>query len=470
MDRRIHAGIVAVAGLAGVAYAQNYDRVTIPLGAPVMDSTYDIAPAHGGGCLAVGNYCAATMFDASANVLWEAHYAMDMRATPTVYAVQPTSDGGYILGVGIPNEVSQDCVNLGIGLIKVDGNGRPQWARRFQGEGEWLTSIYKPSPVLQVRETREGGFVVVGTLQTRDPNSGCQGVCDFHTGVLIHTKRDGTPIFAYAYDDSGYTDKSTLIFADVEVDEKGIVILGTADKPGTCEDVPDIDTVLLRTDWSGNVTASWSIDRTWPPPTSRYGSWEYASSLQLRDGVAFLASELDMQGTTGERSSLLAAIKPDSGSVGWAWVYHDMWVSYSAMRFDLEDMLLAAGRTYHDRLATMVRVDPSDGSPVWQWVYIDPRPFISVLFDIEGIAPNRADGTTWGGGTLNEFVGVQMYLLGMDTNGKAECSHREWEPRAERAEISVKERHIKPFKRLKTEEWRFEWDYVRVDIEKPCSQ
>lgn len=485
MDSRVSvrsAWAVPAAALlsAAAANGQNYDRYTTqapPTWDPVQIRSHDVAPSPGGGCLVVGaaspGVLAATRFNASADAIWEAHYAID-EPLGAIHSVQPTADGGYILAAGIQPTYPVPCVPMGTRLIKINANGQTQWAWRFPGEGQDIYDIYKPGPVVQVREAPDGGFVAVATLRVRDPQNGCTDKC-FFNGVLIRTDARGSVLFVRSYQDDGAGAKSRLTFADVEADEEGIVILATAETAGTC-DKEDIAAVLIRTDWNGQVTSAFTIDRVAPgpdcgsPPCHPSYWWEYASSLRLRDGIAYLGANLAMA-HAGDQASLIAAVDPDTGAWPWAWVHRDLWVAYSSMRFDFGGKLLVGGRVYGNlEFPTMLRLEPASGAAIWQWNYKDPRPLSDPRGIVEGVAANPAGATFWGVLADTEFGGNELYLIGTDTAGWSECSTSEPTSRPERAVLKVTPRKIESYKELRGERWSVDPKYVPVKTNKPCSE
>lgn len=74
-------------------------------------------------------------------------------------SVEQTNDGGYIIG-GLSFRETGSRANEDIWLIKTDRLGRKEWERFFGGE-----SI---ESVGCIRQTRDGGYIIVGTTESSD--------------------------------------------------------------------------------------------------------------------------------------------------------------------------------------------------------------------------------------------------------------------------------------------------------------
>jgi hypothetical protein len=95
--------------------------------------------------------------DGNGNKLWENTFGGS--ATDAMYGLQPTSDGGYILGGNSSSPVSGNKTNGSYGIndywvVKIDGNGNKVWDRSYGGtSGDQLWSL---------QQTSDGGYILGG--------------------------------------------------------------------------------------------------------------------------------------------------------------------------------------------------------------------------------------------------------------------------------------------------------------------
>jgi len=87
------------------------------------------------------------------------------------YAVQQTTDGGYIIS-GVAGTSVGDVY-----LIKTDGNGVEQWSRTFGGAGDQYG--------YDVKQTTDGGYIITGSY------GGSTGLADSSAVYLIKTDGNG---------------------------------------------------------------------------------------------------------------------------------------------------------------------------------------------------------------------------------------------------------------------------------------
>jgi hypothetical protein len=95
--------------------------------------------------------------DGSGNKQWEKDFGGN--GYDFLQSVQPTGDGGYILGGYSDSGVSGNKTNASYGgndywLVKVDGSGNKQWEKAFGGSGSDILN--------SVQQTRDGGYILGG--------------------------------------------------------------------------------------------------------------------------------------------------------------------------------------------------------------------------------------------------------------------------------------------------------------------
>lgn len=493
--------LILVAGLlaCGSALGQ-IDRVTEdapPTDFPTMRSGLDIVTTPDGGCIvagsdggASGGEMGAVRFDAAGNVLWERKYLAWGGAfedfTSAIFSIQPCREGGYIMaaglgGFGAPSGADL-CDPMRLGLIRINEDGEVLWAHRYGGLG-WYPDVgmFKPWPGVQVRELPDGTFIAVGTDARYQANDfgGCDKACSVgFTGVMLRAAADGSPIWAHEIGEQGAGVKSRLGLADLAIENDRVIVLGTVHKLIDCGalDPAGSDTILFTTDFNGAILTSFAFDVVAPaydcglPECPRN---EWSSSLAVRGGVAYIASNFPESrvdaGYCTPMDSVLFAAKYNTGSIGFAQVLVDAWISYDTLRFDPAGDLLFAG----------TRVDPdcnsrayavkctTAGVHLWDQDYIDPRPS-PVLFDIEAVhaAPNSQQ--TWMVGGTGIFGGNQLYLLGATPAGATECSDRRAEIPQVRPRMTVRNRPLEIIRELPDERIEVAFPKVSSRSVDPC--
>lgn len=101
------------------------------------------------------------------------------------HAVEPTSDGGYIVGGSSADNDPQ--TTGGIMLCKLTGTGAISWMKEYGGSGS--------DEIYFLQQTSDGGFVTAGPTQSKEI-SGYQGGTDTW---LLKVKSDGALQWAKAY-------------------------------------------------------------------------------------------------------------------------------------------------------------------------------------------------------------------------------------------------------------------------------
>ncbi len=105
-----------------------------------------------------GNDFWVIKLDGSGNKQWEQSFGGT--AHDTLYSLQQTPDGGYILagdsfsGAG-GNRTSASFGGSDFWIVKIDGNGSKQWEKAYGGSGA--------DSVLRLRVTSDGGFILLGS-------------------------------------------------------------------------------------------------------------------------------------------------------------------------------------------------------------------------------------------------------------------------------------------------------------------
>jgi nicotinamide riboside kinase len=164
--------------------------------------------------------------DANGNRIWAKTYGgtEDDRA----YAVQQTSDGGYI--------VAGSTRSFGAGrhdiiLVKTDANGNRIWAKTYGGTED--------DRAYAVQQTSDGGYIVAGS--TRSFSGGRDDI------ILIKTDANGNIIWAKTYE--GTDDDMDRAYAVQQTSDGGYIVAGSTRSFGAGRH----DIILIKTDANGNI-------------------------------------------------------------------------------------------------------------------------------------------------------------------------------------------------------------------------
>lgn len=167
--------------------------------------------------------------DSLGDSLWTKVYGGGGTHRDGAYGVQQTSDGGYII-VGYTQSFSIGYAD--VWLLKTNSLGDTIWARTYGG-------VYYDEG-RQVQQTSDGGYVIAGMTCSFGP-----GTPHSNNVYVIKTDSLGdtlwTKIFGTAYADYAYSIQETS--------DKGYIIAGTAYQSGTSE----FDVYIIKTDSLGNA-------------------------------------------------------------------------------------------------------------------------------------------------------------------------------------------------------------------------
>ncbi len=192
------------------------------------------------------------------------------------YCVQQTSDGGYIIAGEV---VFTDRISDLPLLIKTDSMGNLIWMKTFCYIG------YRDSWANYVEETRDGGYIIIGTIYRGDSDI-----------WLIKTDKDGNLTWDKVIDskgeDSGYCVHQTS--------DGGYILCGSASG----------DVWLVKTDDMGNIVWDKSFN------TGSFAGG--AESLKQTSDGGYILVGYAISSVSGEKSGDVFLIKTDSdGNLSW---------------------------------------------------------------------------------------------------------------------------------------------------------
>ncbi len=260
--------LLKVDGSGGVLWTRVY-------GSPALDMAFSVRQTRpDGGYVAVGvtnrapshlNDILLLKTDENGDSVWLRTYGGEK--DDVARSVEQTADGGFVIG---GTTESFGAGGLDLYLMRTDEKGDTLWTRTFGGSGDELGT--------SVRQTTDGGFVVVGT--TASFGAGCDDV------FMVRTDGDGNPLWTKTFGGPGY--------------ETGLSIVQTADSgfiiTGSLYPLPEgpNQVYIVRTDSDGSCLwtrtyAGSVVERGNAVTVTPEGAYVIAGR-----GASFLTGERDM--------------------------------------------------------------------------------------------------------------------------------------------------------------------------------
>ncbi len=124
------------------------------------------------------NDCYVTKLDAAGSLDWQKIFGGG--GSDYAYAIQQTSDGGYIVAGRSLSDDIPDCVNQGLNdcyIVKLGPGGSVEWQKMFGGN--------RSEAAHSIRQTADGGYVIAGYSGSEDiPGCPLNGVTDAYVAKL----------------------------------------------------------------------------------------------------------------------------------------------------------------------------------------------------------------------------------------------------------------------------------------------
>lgn len=203
-----------------------------------------------------------------------------------VLSVQQTADGGYILAGG-SNDCQRQCASGGFSslacawVLKLSAAGAVQWQDVYPGALQ--------SSASQVRQTRDGGYVVAGSTQDSSGTNYAWVAKLSSQGALQWQRQIGS---------SSFTDARTV----QQTSDGGYIIAGSAGVIGSSS------VFVAKLDASGNV--AWQ-------QTYGTGYYDTANSVQqTSDGYVIAGQETTGPGGSTQADALLLKLA-SGGTIQW---------------------------------------------------------------------------------------------------------------------------------------------------------
>ena len=255
-SRRMSALIAALLVLAAIfsvlptsnsASAQPIAEWRTALGGDSDEFAHAVALSDGGGYVIAGetrSYGSGSKdgwlvkLDASGEQVWA--QTLGGRNADVFYAIQKTSDGGFILAGETHSEGTASPSQSDFWLVKTDSEGQVKWEKSYGNSERPLPSSTEPTSdvAYAVRETRNGSFILAGS------SAGSSGTAVWllrvdPEGKLLWSRNPGVASGAVAYD-------------VVQSPDGGFVIAGSAISGSMGSQA-----LLIKTDTAGNT--DWTI-------------------------------------------------------------------------------------------------------------------------------------------------------------------------------------------------------------------
>jgi len=244
---------------------------------------------------------------------WERTFG-DIDKTENGYAVQQTTDGGYII-TGSTYSFGYWGFNEDVYLIKTDGNGQEQWSQTFGGAGDGRGN--------SVQQTTDGGYIIASSqnlIKTDDngveewnnsfiygysvqqTNDGGYVICG---DSLIKTDNNGVELWRKGFEGSGNSVQQTS--------DGGYVITGRVTSSIIGNGYSDV--YLIKTDENG--------DSLWAKNFGGTGTDKGYSVQQTTDGGYIITGFTDSFSQFSDEDDVYLIKTDENGIEQWSQVFDD---------------------------------------------------------------------------------------------------------------------------------------------------
>lgn len=263
-------------------------------------------------------------------------------------SVQQTSDGGYILAGGEEGCFKPQCTSAGFGTlncavaVKLTSTGKLQWQQFYPAAFQ--------STANQIRQTSDGGYVIVGTTQDTANNTFAWIAKLDSNGNVQWQKQIGGKCAAFAEADSAS-----------QTSDGGFIVAGGFDYTSNCT----ASLFLVRLDSNGNIV--------WQQGYTVAGHAGPNASIQpTSDGGFAMAAVVGFQSTSGSSENAVLVKLSSSGVVQWqnrydvgTTCYYNFLGTYTCDDFGTLTYSMRQASDGGFVLAGEIQaIDPSDGLPV----------------------------------------------------------------------------------------------------------
>ncbi|MFC5269460.1 T9SS type A sorting domain-containing protein [Adhaeribacter terreus] len=214
-------------------------------------------------------------------------------ADDNIFAIQQTTDGGYILGGSSKSGINGDKSQANVGdfdywVVKLDGSGTKQWDKTFGGSA--ADELYA------LRQTADGGYILGGTSKSAisgDKTQASKGLGDYW---IIKIDGNGVKTWDKAFGGSG---DETGLWALQQTTDGGYIMGGTSPSPISGDKTEaskgTTDFWVVKTDGSGV--------KTWDKTIGGSSSETLRTMQQTSDG-GYIMGGFSTSGVSGDKSEV----------------------------------------------------------------------------------------------------------------------------------------------------------------------
>ncbi|WP_052696220.1 CGP-CTERM sorting domain-containing protein [Palaeococcus ferrophilus] len=203
--------------------------------------------------------------DAGVKIEWEKTFGGN--GEDFAYSIQQTSDGGYIIA-GATNSFGAGYYD--VYLVKIDSAGNLQWEKTFGGEGMEGKHDSIIKPMVDVRQTTDGGYVVVSYTYSFDAN--------YKDVYLVKTDPNGNLQWQRTFDAGGFEEGHSI----QQTTDGGYVIAGFTDSFGSGDD--DVYVIKLSPGGQGGTTSTVQTQTSSSPQTETSTNFPTSSPSTTQTG------------------------------------------------------------------------------------------------------------------------------------------------------------------------------------------
>jgi hypothetical protein len=391
-------------------------------GTPWNEGALAIASTNDGGSVITGyiesplqrgNDILVAKLDHTGNLEWAGRFGG--LGDDIGYSIQQTMDGGYIIGA----ETDATGPDFNLALLRLDQAGDQMWARSYFGDTSSEELVLDNSSGVSVRETPQGTFLLTGRKLT-----GTAG----QAGLLLHTDRNGIPIWQSLYSDPRQPLGGKITFTDVRISPLGddsIFVSGTQSFDSPTIDRPLADPLLMRIDFNGQPIFMRRYDALVAGVAG--AEWGTADGLAvLPDGAVIMDGRTNIG--VAQSTHMQVMLTDLSGNLLWISQYFDKYSTYRTIHQDPQGFVAIGG--VHIPVdgdvpeSMLMLIDPAAAAPLYANSY-------GLLTAATGMAPLlNGFGLT---GPINLYSPPPLFGNGdfevilTDPTGQTQCRQKQLE-------------------------------------------
>ncbi len=174
--------------------------------------------------------------DSAGNSIFEKTYNRStfnqFKSDDRAYAVQQTSDGGYIVA-GETDSQLKNSSSLDVWILKLDSAGNLIWDKTFGASG-----VAMDDGAFSIQQTTDGGYIVAGRAELTK--------ADDSDVWILKLAQDGSLVWDKSYGGSDWWDQANSV---QQTSEEGYIVAGSTNSKGA----GGWDAWVLKLDSAGNL-------------------------------------------------------------------------------------------------------------------------------------------------------------------------------------------------------------------------